>query len=300
MDRQKNRKDWLVFVLFTAVFMYGFEAAGYQASLAAIGKEYALNEVGMGLLASVQLAAGMIAPLIFGPLADRVGKKRMLLIFLPAELAAALSLVLGRQYGIITLGIFLIGLSVNTVHYIVLAVTADLFPATGGRKIGWLTAFYSLGAVIAPLICGSYLQRGYSWKILFAILGAAAVFLTAGIAVSEFTPRETVQAAGGTGTGSAGRWILSGMLMLCAVMFVYVGFENGFAFFVTPYLRDVLHTDYAYIALSMFWLAMIPSRILSGYFSRWNKQILAAATAGAAVSALAVGVTGAGTAGLLL
>lgn len=299
MKTQKGNGKFLCLILFLAVFMNGFEAAGYQTSLSHIGEEYALNEAGMGILASVQLIAGLIAPLIFGPLADRLGKKKMLAIFFASEAAAGVCLVLSREYRLFAAGIFLMGMCVSTIQYVAIAALADLYPISGSRKIGWITGFYSLGAVAAPLVCGYYLEHGFSWKILFVILGASAILEIAAALSMDFTPRESASENSGRQTES-GKWIISGILLLCAVMFVYVGFENGFAFFVTPYLTQILNADHAYIALSLFWLAMIPARILCGYLSRWNRQILIAASLGAAAMAFIIGTAGNAAAAIVL
>lgn len=295
----KRSRDFLCWILFLAVFMNGFEAAGYQTGLGYIGKEYALNETGIGILASVQLIAGLIAPLVFGPLADRLGKKKLLTAFFAAETISAAGLALCRGYQIFAAGIFLMGLCVSTVQYLSIAALADLFPVSGSKKIGLITGFYSLGAVVAPLICGYYLERGVSWRMLFIILCVSALIETLAAFLLDFSPRESAFQTGSR-QAAVGKWALPGILLLCAVMFVYVGFENGFAFFINPYLTDVLKAGHAYIALSLFWLAMIPARILCGCFSRWNRQILIAATAGTAVLSLMIGLSENGAAAIAL
>jgi FHS family glucose/mannose:H+ symporter-like MFS transporter len=299
MEVKGRSRYYLSWILFLAVFMNGFEAAGYQTSLSNIGKEYDLNDTAMGILASFQLIAGLIAPLVFGPLADKLGKKRLLAAFFAAESAACTCIVLCTGYRIFAAGIFLMGLCVSTIQYVSIAALADMFPVSADQKIGWITGFYSLGAVIAPLICGSYLGSGFSWRILFVIIGISAVIEIIAALVMDFSPRETARISGDKAE-PVGAWILSGILLLCAVMFVYVGFENGFAFFINPYLTDIMKADHAYIGLSLFWLAMIPARILCGYFSRWNRQILISASLGAAVLSLLIGVTTDGTVAIVL
>lgn len=289
--KTKSSGKCLCAVLFLAIFLNGFEAAGYQASLGSIGKAYALGEAGMGILASVQLIAGLIAPLAFGPLADRAGKKKLLAAFFAAEAAAGACLALCAGYRLFAVGIFLMGLCVSTIQYVSIAALADLFPVSGRRKIGWITGFYSLGAVAAPLACGFWLERGASWKLLFVFLGAAAILEMAAALALDFSPREAAPETGGE-QAAGGKWVFAGVLLLCAVMFVYVGFENGFAFFVDSYLAETLKAGHAYVALSLFWLAMIPSRILCGYLSRWNRQLLIGASLGAAAAAFGIASAG--------
>jgi len=59
-------------------------------------------------------------------------------------------------------------------------------------------------------------------------------------------------------------------------MCIYVGFENGFTFFVDTLFTDVLKASTGKFALSLFWAVMIPSRILVGRFSLHARKILIA------------------------
>ncbi|MBR4456440.1 MAG: hypothetical protein IKS32_09480 [Solobacterium sp.] len=59
-------------------------------------------------------------------------------------------------------------------------------------------------------------------------------------------------------------------------MCIYVGFENGFTFFVDTLFTDVFAVSTGKFALSLFWAVMIPSRILVGRYSRYSGRILIA------------------------
>ena len=75
-----------------------------------------------------------------------------------------------------------------------------------------------MGAVLAPLVCGFYLNRGYSWKILFILLGLSALgnLLFTSAAVG-FEPQESGNRTEGKAEAS-GNWILSGVLFLSFIM----------------------------------------------------------------------------------
>ena len=134
-------------LLSLTVFMNGFEAGGYQASLLNIGTGYQLEDRAMGIFASVQLIAGLIAPLIFGPVADRCGKKKIYGAFLLVQLLGCALLIMAGSAAAFLPGIFVIGMSVSALQYIALAALADAYPQTGKKKMGIITALYSLGAV---------------------------------------------------------------------------------------------------------------------------------------------------------
>ena len=71
MDNSRKKLDYLWIFLFAIVFINGFEAGGYQASLWNIGQNYDLSVTKMGLFASTELFATMLAPLILGSWADK-------------------------------------------------------------------------------------------------------------------------------------------------------------------------------------------------------------------------------------
>jgi MFS family permease len=69
-------------------------------------------------------------------------------------------------------------------------------------------------------------------------------------------------------------FFLMGILLLCVIMCIYVGFENGFAYFVETLFADVLDSGLGRYALSVFWAMMIPSRVFVGYFAKRARAIL--------------------------
>lgn len=276
--------------LFFAIFLNGFEAGGYQACLLSIGNEYELTGSLMGAFASVQLIAGLIAPLVFGPIADRAGKKPMLLVFLVMKVVGCLLIMLSTDIMAFVIGIFLVGLAVSTSQYVSIAALVDAYPRTGNRKLGYLTGMYSLGAVVAPLICGGLLAVGVPWRVFFTVLLIMTALLIAGITVSSFAPKEPVEQSAASLVGeSKGGWVLPGIIILCAIMFVYVGVESGVSFFLNSFVGVELGGADSYLALSLFWLAMIPSRLLCGWQSEHRGLLLLSATIGVSVLTAAMG-----------
>lgn len=274
----------LAWTLYLAVFLNGFEAGGYQSVLLSIGREFDLTNSLMGMLASAQLVAGLIAPLVFGPVADRRGKREVLSVFLALEALGCGVAVASGGPVVFVVAIFLVGVCTSIVQYTCIAGLADAYPVSSRRRIGVITSMYSLGAVIGPLACGAMLGAGLGWRSLFAVLLVLEIVVLASVRVVGFGPRESARASGDVGSvaGAAGEWSLPSVLLLCLIMFVYVGVESGVAFFLTSFVQVELGGANAYIALSIFWLAMIPSRLLCGLLSRRRSVLLVLATAGTA------------------
>lgn len=265
-------KDYLWLALFALVFTNGFEDGGYQASLYVIGQEYDLSMTSMGIFASMELFATMLAPLLLGRWADRTTKSRSISILLVAQLVSALAVVLSRSQWVFLGCVFMLGLTTSALHFIAIATLADVYPISAKKKIGYITSMYATGALISPLVVGAYLNAGLNWRTLFGILTIGSVLALVGVLRSGTEKRESGRAA--DEQQGTSQFILVGILLLCVIMCIYVGFENGFAYFVDTLFTDVLKSSTGKLALSVFWAVMIPARILVGYNAKHAWKIL--------------------------
>ena len=261
--------------LFLIVFFNGFEAGGYQASLYSIGQVYDLSITSMGLFASVELFATMLAPLALGSWADRRKKLKCLLILLGIQIVFAVALFASNIAIVFIVGIFFLGLTTSALQFISIAALMEAYPLSGKRKIGFMTSMYALGAFVAPLVVDRCLRWGFSWRVVFVMLTVGSVIAFAGIFALRNSKTEEGNVTEDTAV-EGGKFIIAGVLLLCVVMCIYVGFENGFAFFVDTMFAEVLGSTSGKFAISLFWIVMIPSRVLVGLFARYAKKILVA------------------------
>ena len=284
------QRDFLWAILFLVVFLNGFEAGGYQASLWHIGKDYDLSVTSMGLFASMELFATMLAPLLLGRWADRTSKARSISILLGLQLTAAALVLVTRQDSLFLFSVFFLGLTTSALQFIAIAALADAYPVSNKRRIGFLTSMYATGALVAPLVVSFYLNHGMSWRTLFALLAAGSAIALAGILRSGSEPREELTGAQQE-RRSSGSFVLPGVLLLCVIMCIYVGFENGFAFFVDTLFTDVLKSGAGKFTLSLFWAVMIPSRVLVGLFSQHARKTLIGSVVAIPVITIAVSMS---------
>jgi MFS family permease len=265
--------DYLWVFLFLIIFLNGFESGGYQASLLSIGQSYNLSMTSMGLFAALELLADMLAPLLLGRWADHVGKGRSIMVALALQVLSCVELLVAPSREFFLGGMFFLGITTSTLQFVTIAALADAYPLSKDRRIGYITSMYALGAVASPLAVSLYLGLGISWKALFVLLGIGTAASLVAIQKLGLNPREQapVRRVKGSATG---KFVMAGVLMLCVVMCVYVGFENGFAFFVDTLFATELNSDTGKLALSLYWAAMIPARVLVGHNSKHAYRIL--------------------------
>ena len=293
------KRDTLWVLFFVTIFINGFEAAGYQASLWNIGQTYELSTTRMGLFASVELFATMLAPLLLGAWADRNNKIKCLKILLGIQFIAALLILLFISERLFVAGTFFLGLTTSATQFIAIAALADNYPVSGKTKIGYMTSMYALGAFVAPLVVSFYLAHGFHWRTLFAFLTVGSLIILIGLMMAFDGPREA-SSEQTSKENSGGRFVLIGILLLCVVMCIYVGFENGFAFFVDTLFKSELNSNIGKYALSVFWIVMIPSRVLVGHFEKYSSKILLTAVVAIPVITIIISMLSNGLAVLLL
>ncbi|WP_462332844.1 MFS transporter [Schwartzia sp. (in: firmicutes)] len=274
-------KNDLSMLFLLSIFMNGFETGGYQACLLYVGQEYDLSIGQQGMLAAVQLFATMIAPLLLGALADKIGKKIMLVIFTACRALSAVIILFASGSMIFAAGIFVLGFACSIVQYVAIAGMQDTYPQTRNKRMGYITAMFALGAVIAPLIVGLSLATPWGWRSFFVLSALIFLILTICLSRTDFAPREDVNPE--ELVNAEGGIYIKGAAFLCAIMFIYVGVENGFCFFLNSFMADTLGSPRGYLALSLFWLAMIPSRFLCGIFAEHRSSLIYIAPLGAAV-----------------
>jgi MFS family permease len=271
--RDKTARDYLWLVFFLIVFINGFEAGGYQASLLNIGRTYELSSTSKGFFASVELFATMLAPLILGAWADRSNKLKCLKILLSIQFIAALIIIVLKSKILFLGGIFFLGLTTSALQFISIAALSDYFPVSSKKKIGYLTSMYALGAFVAPLAVSAYLRLGYNWRTLFVFVLISTLAAVIGITVSKDEVREAVIDSTGE-EKNTGSFYLTAIILLCLILAIYVGYENGFAFFVDTLFAEEFHSAIGKYALSVFWIIMIPSRVLAGHKAHHSYRIL--------------------------
>ena len=80
-DMARRKPPKLVLVLTALLFCYGFLMGGQQLVLMTICGQFGLGVLGMGTMVAVLHVASTLAPAIMGAVADRIGKKKVLVTF---------------------------------------------------------------------------------------------------------------------------------------------------------------------------------------------------------------------------
>jgi AAHS family 4-hydroxybenzoate transporter-like MFS transporter len=160
-----------------ALFFDGFDtqAIGYVAP--AIAKTMGLSRPALGPVFSAGLFGLMIGALVFGPLADRVGRKRIIVLSVVAFGIGTLATSFAYDARSLLILRFLTGLGLGGAMPNTVALTSEFSPRH--RRATMVMAMFcgfSVGAALGGLIAAALIPA-FGWRAVFVVGGIAPLLL---------------------------------------------------------------------------------------------------------------------------
>lgn len=155
----------------------GYDLAINGVVLPLLMDEWGLSAVQAGMLASTALAGMMFGAMIFGSLADKIGRKKVIMICI--VLFSGLTFAGGfasnpTEFGILR---FLAGLGIGGVMPNLVALTSEYAPKNmRSTLVTTMFSGYAVGGVMAALL-GAWLTPSFGWEIMFFIAGIPLLLL---------------------------------------------------------------------------------------------------------------------------
>lgn len=284
----KQYRKPLLFALYSLIALVGFELGGYQYVLLTMGNELSLSGALMGSLASIQFAAIIIAPLVVGRISDKIGKKKVLVSALIIFAAGSIVMALAQGTAAVVVGIFVVGAGYSLMETFSNASFADNYPETANKHINRAQVFFSVGAVVSPLVVSEIMKAGGSWRSLFIIMAVLAAVLMVPLLFSKFTMPSEIEAS--ESRLPIKKILLTPLLILPAItIFLVAGVENGAGFFTDSLFVKVLNApESGAFAVSLVWLMSIPSRFIASLIKKRHSVMLITCLMLATLSLVAV------------
>ncbi|MHA3982105.1 aromatic acid/H+ symport family MFS transporter [Acinetobacter venetianus] len=171
---------WTILLWCLLIIIFdGYDLVIYGVVLPLLMQEWSLTSVQAGMLASTALCGMMFGAMLFGALADKIGRKNVILIcvtffsgftFLGAFASSPF------EFGILR---FLAGLGIGGVMPNLVALTSEYAPKRiRSTLVGTMFSGYAIGGILSALI-GSYLVESQGWQIMFLIAGIPLLLLPA-------------------------------------------------------------------------------------------------------------------------
>lgn len=251
----------LICTLSALLFVYGFLLGGQQLLMGTIAESFGLGTAGMGGLVSAQHVCVAVAPAVLGAAADRFGKKRILVLFALVFGCGCLMAALSAGLGAFLVSACLIGAGYSVCESLTSAVCVDLDGENGARYINLTQCLLSAGAIVGPVVLSALPPLPVdAWRLLYGLCAAALLLLGLVLGKSAFPHAASRQER----LPPEKPLLLSPLLLaLLAGIFIYVGLESGFGYFIEPLFREKeAGAALGAYAISAYWAGMTGSRLL--------------------------------------
>ena len=251
-----------VFCLVTAIL--GIESGGFQLALLRAVNEFEFDTSMIGLPVAAQFISMSFIPLIFGPLSDKIGKLKILTLFI-GIFAFACYFVWASNTAIeFLIGVFIIGAGFSVIECSIAATISDVFSEKAEKYINLSQCFFGIGAVASPIILQALITNySVSWQLMFLISAIMMVAIIPVILTIRINPVKGKKEGHIQDTTEKIRPILLIGFILC--MFAYVGVEGSLAFFADTLFTINMNTPaLGALAISFFWGFMGIGRFFIG------------------------------------
>ncbi|WP_446831933.1 multidrug effflux MFS transporter [Candidatus Foliamicus sp.] len=221
---------------------------------------------------SVALAVSM---LVYGPISDRYGRRRVVLVGLALFCLGSAVCYWADSLSVLILGRVVQAIGVAAGSTMARAVAADVTPPEKlARTVSFMTMALVVGPMLAPVIAG-YLVSAASWRGIPLLLGICSALLL--LMAVKWMPEthgaaarskpEPTHAAGVSSRRSPfmGAWFLGHMALLTAIQVGVYGFLSA-----SPYLViDLL--GYAPYQFGYVFIYLTCGYLLGNAFSGWER-----------------------------
>jgi MFS transporter, AAHS family, 4-hydroxybenzoate transporter len=159
------------------LFLDGFDtqAIGYVAP--ALAKEWGLTKGALGPVFSAGLFGLMIGALVFGPLADRIGRKKIIILSTLAFGLGALATAFVNDLNTLLAIRFLTGLGLGGAMPNAIAMTSEFNPRRRrATMVMIMFCGFSVGAALGGLLAAALIPQ-FGWRSVFVVGGVAPLLL---------------------------------------------------------------------------------------------------------------------------
>lgn len=260
---------WLTFLMF---FMFAMTTDSVGLIIPEVIKEFHLTLTSAGALQYGTMLGIATAGLGLGFLADRIGRKRAILLGLSLFAATAFLFPAAKTFPEILILITAAGVAIGIFKTGALALVGDVsvsavqFTST----MNLVEGFFGVGAIMGPLIVAQLILNGVSWRWLYVVAGCLCTVLML-VAVMARYPRASLKGEAVPGVGRTIALLRDPRALAFSIgAFTYVAVESAIYVWMPTLLADVRGAGQPLVAYALPVFFVL--RALGRFLGAWTLQ----------------------------
>jgi MFS transporter, SP family, sugar:H+ symporter len=173
--------------------LFGYDTGVISGAILFITKDFGLSPFMQGAIVAALLLGAMLGAALAGPLSDRMGRKRLIMIagitFTVGALAAAAAPSAWPLVG----ARFVIGLAVGSAALVVPLYLSEIAPTELRGRIASLNQMMIVVGILAAFIVNAILASSGDWRLMLGLAAVPSIILLLGMFSMPETPRFLVR-----------------------------------------------------------------------------------------------------------
>jgi fucose permease len=167
---------WLTYLMF---MLFAMTTDSVGVIIPEVIKEFKLSMTAAGAFHYANMIAIALAAIFLGFLADRLGRKKTIVLGLVLFAINSYLFAAGNSFTFFLALLFVSGASIGIFKTGALALVGDISTSTAEHTstMNTVEGFFGVGAIIGPAIVARLLTAGLSWKWLYVIAATICVLL---------------------------------------------------------------------------------------------------------------------------
>jgi fucose permease len=269
---------YLTYLMF---FMFAMTTDSVGLIIPRVIAEFGLSLTVAGALHYGSMAGIAGAGLLLGSLADRLGRKRAILLGLALFAGTSFIVPLTHSFGQVLGLIILAGMAIGIFKTAAVALVADMSRSATEltSTMNMAEGFFGVGAIIGNLIVSQLFLHEVSWRWLYSIAGALCLVLIAISSLSTYPAIPRGRVADSSGARATLRLLGNRYALgFSLAAFAYVAVECAIYVWMPTLLEGIHGPASAYVAYALpaFFLMRALGRFIGAWLLRrfdWSQAI---------------------------
>lgn len=275
-----HKKNLVFIAACLGMLLFGISLITLGSIATNLQQKFNLDGIASGTIFSILPVGILTGSIFFGPVCDRYGYKKLLILACLAMFAGFQGIAYANSLGILKLSIYFFGVGGGVLNGTTNAVVSDISDENKGANLSILGVFFGLGALGMPLLLGAVAGILLPFQVI-SMVGWLTLIIGALYLFTSFPPAKARIAI------TEKKWsnLATPLLILVAFfLFFQSSLEAIINNWTTTYLmnRTDFTESFALYALSLHIAGMIGMRLLIGTILRrvsnitimWNSLIL--------------------------